>query len=67
MDTQARYSFQLFLVNAAVMATLGLATLPAWGELPPLIPREVLFGNPVKTEAQDLAQRQDTRLSGPRR
>ena len=52
MDTQARYSFQLFLVNAAVMATLGLATLPAWGELPPLIPREVLFGNPVKTDAQ---------------
>ena len=52
MDTPARYSFQLFLVHAAVMAALVLAALPAWGELPPLIPREVLFGNPVKTEAK---------------
>jgi dipeptidyl aminopeptidase/acylaminoacyl peptidase len=34
------------------LAALVLATLPAWGELPPLIPREVLFGNPVKTQAQ---------------
>jgi len=52
MNTQARYSFKLFLVPAAVLAALVLATLRAWGELPPLIPREVLFGNPVKTEAQ---------------
>jgi len=52
MEIQARYSVTLFLVPAAVMAALVLATLPAWGELPPLIPREVLFGNPVKTNAQ---------------
>ena len=51
MEIQARYSLKLFLVPAAVMAALVLATLPAWGELPPLIPREVLFGNPVKTQA----------------
>jgi dipeptidyl aminopeptidase/acylaminoacyl peptidase len=34
------------------LLTLGLAALPALAELPPLIPREVLFGNPVKTQAQ---------------
>ncbi|MCG6963640.1 MAG: S9 family peptidase [Acidobacteria bacterium] len=33
------------LVGAAFL--LG-AVAPAWAELPPLIPREVLFGNPVK-------------------
>lgn len=52
MDTQARYSVRLSLVRAAVLAALVLANLPAWGELPQLIPREVLFGNPVKTGAQ---------------
>jgi dipeptidyl aminopeptidase/acylaminoacyl peptidase len=52
MDTQARYSPKLFLVPAALLAALVLAALPAWGELPPLIPREVLFGNPVKTQAR---------------
>lgn len=52
MDTQARYGLKLFLLQAAALAALVLATLPAWGELPPLIPREVLFGNPVKTQAQ---------------
>ena len=52
MEIQARYGVTLFLVPAAVIAVLVLATLPAWGELPPLIPREVLFGNPVKTNAQ---------------
>jgi hypothetical protein len=52
MDTQARYSLKLFPAPAAVLATLVLATLPAWGELPPLISREVLFGNPVETYAE---------------
>jgi len=52
MEIRARYSLKLFLVPAAILAALVLATLPAWGELPPLIPREVLFGNPVKTQAQ---------------
>ena len=52
MNSQARYSLKLFLVPAAFLAALVLATLPAWGELPPLIPREVLFGNPAKTGAQ---------------
>jgi dipeptidyl aminopeptidase/acylaminoacyl peptidase len=52
MDTQARYSVRLFPVRAAVLAALVLPTLSAWGELPQLIPREVLFGNPVKTGAQ---------------
>ncbi len=52
MEIQARYSLKLFLAPAAVLAALVLATLPAWGELPPLIPREVLFGNPEKTQAK---------------
>jgi dipeptidyl aminopeptidase/acylaminoacyl peptidase len=52
MNIQTRYSFKLFLVSAVALAALVLAALPAWGELPPLIPREVLFGNPEKTGAQ---------------
>jgi dipeptidyl aminopeptidase/acylaminoacyl peptidase len=52
MSIQARYSLKLFLVSAVALAALVLASLPAWGELPPLIPREVLFGNPVKTGIQ---------------
>jgi dipeptidyl aminopeptidase/acylaminoacyl peptidase len=34
------------------LVALVLAAFPVWGELPPLIPREVLFGNPVKSQAQ---------------
>jgi dipeptidyl aminopeptidase/acylaminoacyl peptidase len=52
MEIRARYSVRLFLVPAALLAALVLAALPAWGELPPLIPREVLFGNPAKTQAR---------------
>lgn len=37
---------------AAALITFGVAALPAWAELPPLIPRETLFGNPEKDQAQ---------------
>jgi hypothetical protein len=36
----------------AIVFVLGAAAL-AQGELPPLIPREVLFGNPVKAASRD--------------
>ena len=38
-------------VSVAIAFVLGAAAL-AQGELPPLIPREVLFGNPVKAAPQ---------------
>jgi dipeptidyl aminopeptidase/acylaminoacyl peptidase len=44
--------FRRYTLIALALLTLGLAALPALAELPPLIPREVLFGNPVKTQAQ---------------
>ena len=34
------------------LTALVCSTLPARAELPPLIPRKVLFGNPVKMAAQ---------------
>ena len=34
------------------LAAAALVAAPAAAELPPLIPREVLFGNPVKTAPQ---------------
>jgi dipeptidyl aminopeptidase/acylaminoacyl peptidase len=43
---------QRYTLIALALLTLGIAALPALAELPPLIPREVLFGNPVKTQAQ---------------
>ena len=52
MNIQSRDSFRLFPVPAVVLVALALAAFPVWGELPPLIPREVLFGNPVKSQAQ---------------
>src|SRR5262245_35684456 len=40
----------LRFTSISVLASLGfLMTLTARGELPPLIPRKTLFGNPVKT------------------
>jgi dipeptidyl aminopeptidase/acylaminoacyl peptidase len=39
------------LVFAAFVVAVG-AGLPAFGELPPLIPRETLFGNPDKAQAR---------------
>src|SRR6516165_136598 len=39
-----------FLLAAACLG--AAAVLPARAELPPLIPRKVLFGNPVKAAAQ---------------
>src|SRR5262245_30528831 len=39
-------------VCLAALASLLAASVPARGELPPLIPRKVLFGNPVKTAAR---------------
>ena len=49
MKIQIRDCFILFLVRAVVLV---LAAFPAWCEIPPLIPREVLFGNPVKSQPQ---------------
>jgi dipeptidyl aminopeptidase/acylaminoacyl peptidase len=39
-----------FLAVAAVLAAQGAATPAARADLPPLIPRETLFGNPEKTQ-----------------
>jgi hypothetical protein len=52
MNIQTGDSLKLFLVRAVVLVALVLAAFPAWGELPPLIPRKVLFGNPAKSQAQ---------------
>jgi dipeptidyl aminopeptidase/acylaminoacyl peptidase len=52
MNIQTWDSLKLSLAPAVVLAVLFLAAFPAFGELPPLIPREVLFGNPVKSQAQ---------------
>jgi dipeptidyl aminopeptidase/acylaminoacyl peptidase len=52
MNIQTWGSLKLFLVSAVVLAALALTAFPACDELPPLIPREVLFGNPVKSQAQ---------------
>jgi len=52
MNFQTWGSLRIFLVSAVVIAALVLTAFPALGELPPLIPREVLFGNPVKSQPQ---------------
>jgi dipeptidyl aminopeptidase/acylaminoacyl peptidase len=52
MNIQTWDSLKLFLVPALVLVALVLAAFPACGELPPLIPREVLFGNPARSQAQ---------------
>ena len=52
MNIQTGDSLKLFLARAVVLVALVLAAFPAWGELPPLIPRKVLFGNPAKSQAQ---------------
>jgi len=46
------WHFRRYTLIALALLALGLAALPALAELPPLIPREVLFGNPVKTQAR---------------
>jgi len=52
MFTSPRRHFRRYTLISLTLLTLGIAALPALAELPPLIPRETLFGNPVKTEAQ---------------
>jgi len=52
MPRSERLHLRRYTLIALALLTLGLAALPALAELPPLIPRETLFGNPVKTEAQ---------------
>jgi len=52
MLTSARRHFRRYTLIALTLLTLGLAALPALAELPPLIPRETLFGNPEKTQAK---------------
>jgi len=42
-----RRTKRIVLLAASAVLLVGAATT-AWAELPPLIPREVLFGNPVK-------------------
>ena len=46
------WHFRRYTLIALTFLTLGIAAGPALAELPPLIPRETLFGNPVKTQAQ---------------
>jgi dipeptidyl aminopeptidase/acylaminoacyl peptidase len=50
MLTSARQQFRRYTLIALTFLTLGLAVLPALAELPPLIPRATLFGNPEKTQ-----------------
>jgi dipeptidyl aminopeptidase/acylaminoacyl peptidase len=52
MLTSARRHFRRYTLVPLAFLTLGIAALPALAELPPLIPREVLFGNPEKTQAK---------------
>jgi dipeptidyl aminopeptidase/acylaminoacyl peptidase len=52
MFTSARRHFRRYTLIALTLLTLGIAALPALAELPPLIPRETLFGNPEKTQAK---------------
>jgi len=52
MLAQARGHFRRHTLIALTLLTLCLAVLPALAELPPLIPRETLFGNPEKTQAR---------------
>jgi len=46
------WHFRRYTLIALALLALGIAAGPALAELPPLIPRETLFGNPVKTQAQ---------------
>jgi dipeptidyl aminopeptidase/acylaminoacyl peptidase len=52
MPRSEGWHLQRYTLIALALLTLGLAAMPTSAELPPLIPREVLFGNPVKTNAQ---------------
>ncbi|MCJ7501611.1 MAG: S9 family peptidase, partial [Acidobacteriia bacterium] len=52
MLTSARQQSRRYTLIGLTLLTLGIAALPALAELPPLIPRETLFGNPVKTQAR---------------
>jgi dipeptidyl aminopeptidase/acylaminoacyl peptidase len=52
MPRSEGWHLRRYTLIALTLLTLGIAALPALAELPPLIPRETLFGNPVKTEAQ---------------
>jgi dipeptidyl aminopeptidase/acylaminoacyl peptidase len=52
MLTGVRQQSRRYLLVALTLLTLGLAAMPALAELPPLIPRETLFGNPEKTQVK---------------
>jgi dipeptidyl aminopeptidase/acylaminoacyl peptidase len=52
MPTNAGQQSRRYTLVALTFLTLGLAALPVGAELPPLIPRETLFGNPEKTQAR---------------
>ena len=52
MLTSSRQHFRCYTLIALALLTLGLAGLPALAELPPLIPRATLFGNPEKAQAK---------------
>lgn len=52
MPTNKRQQFRCYTLVALTVLTLGIAALTALAELPPLIPREALFGNPEKTRAR---------------
>jgi dipeptidyl aminopeptidase/acylaminoacyl peptidase len=52
MPRNSRRQSRRYTLLALTFLALGLAVLPALAELPPLIPRETLFGNPEKTQAR---------------
>ena len=59
-------SIRSLTATALAALTLGVP-MAARAELPPLIPRDVLFGNPEKVSPADLARRQAPGLDRPRR
>ncbi len=54
------------LVMASAIAFLNMAPRAARADLPPLIPRVVLFGNPEKTARGALAERKNAGIPGAR-
>jgi dipeptidyl aminopeptidase/acylaminoacyl peptidase len=52
MPRSEGWHLRRYTLIALSLLTLGIAALPALAELPPLIPRESLFGNPEKTQAR---------------